>query len=105
MAHEGVIGVTTSDEVPMPAKRTVSICEVTGAPAQRFRYRVTQDVTDAHGGVELLLISEDGERRWASKADWKERTDPAVDVWDLLIRRLVAVDPTAPPEGEDPKGG
>ncbi len=98
MASGGRMGKTTSAEVPMPAKRSAGIAAVTGEPAgSKFRYRITQDVTDAHGGVDLLLISEDGKRTWASEATWEENSDPARNVWDLLIARLKPVERESAP--------
>lgn len=83
-------GKTWSNVVKMPTVRGAEVTRATGeTPGTEYDYQVSQDVSDPHGDVDLVVTSRASGKTWASRADWRERNDHALDLWGLLISRLL----------------
>jgi hypothetical protein len=74
----------------MPLVRSGEMARATGeAPGTGYTYRIAQDIGDPESGVDLAVTSEASGRSWTSSATAAENRDRSVDVWGLLISRLL----------------
>jgi hypothetical protein len=81
---------TSSGDVRMPLVRSGELTRATGeAPGTGYTYRIAQDLGDPESTVDLAVTSEASGKRWASSATAAENRDRSVDLWGLLIARLL----------------